>query len=63
METCPACNGSGKCRYCKGTGKNNDGTTCQVCLGTGNCQEKTPAGYMCNGTGKVTAIKEKKWDS
>ena len=58
METCPACNGTGKCRYCHGTRKNNDGTTCQVCSGTGRCQEKTPAGYICDGVGKVTAIRK-----
>lgn len=56
METCPACDGSGECRYCKGAGENEDGTTCEVCLGTGRCQEETPAGYRCDGTGKVTAI-------
>jgi len=57
METCPACNGSGKCRYCRGSGKNNDGTPCKVCLGTGKCQEVTPAGYRCSGSGKVTKIR------
>lgn len=56
METCPACNGSGECRYCRGRGTNNDGTTCQVCKGTKKCQEKTPAGYSCDGTGKVFAV-------
>lgn len=54
MEICPACNGNGKCRYCHGTGKNNDGSSCKMCLGTKKCQESTPAGYKCNGTGKVT---------
>ena len=28
-ETCPFCNGSGKCHYCEGTGK------CKTCDGTG----------------------------
>ena len=58
METCPACNGSGECRYCRGKGVNNDGTTCQVCLGDKKCKEKTPAGYSCDGNGEVTAIRK-----
>jgi hypothetical protein len=55
MPTCPACEGTGKCHWCK-AGKNNDGTVCQVCKGTGKCQDKTPAGYNCGGSGVVTKI-------
>jgi len=56
MPECPSCGGTGKCRWCRGKGINNDGTTCQACKGTKRCQDKTPAGYNCDGTGKVTKI-------
>ena len=44
---CFECHGSGKCKYCNGTGRNwygNEYTTCVVCHGSTNCQ-------LCYGTG------------
>lgn len=46
---CMDCGGSGKCHWCRGNGKNNDGTWCRVCNGAGKC-------LKCGGTGK-------KWSS
>lgn len=43
---CMECHGSGKCKYCNGTGKNwygNEYTDCVVCHGSTNCQ-------ICYGT-------------
>ena len=46
MAKCMDCGEKGKCRWCRGKGKNNDGTTCQMCLGSGICSK-------CNGTKSV----------
>jgi primosomal protein N' len=51
---CPACNGTGKCSDCEGTGNStyyNYGSPikCSICNGTGKCKE-------CNGTGKLNSL-------
>ena len=56
METCPSCNGTGKCKHCNGTGKLSNGDDCKVCLGTGKCSDKSPSGFRCHGEGKVVKI-------
>ncbi len=47
-EECKACEGSTKCRVCKGTGRDEKnyigGGLCNVCLGNGLCQ-------ACDGVG------------
>jgi len=43
---CSECNGTGKCRYCRGTGRKSWGGVCNECYGTGNCPR-------CGGEGLI----------
>ena len=54
-EKCPTCNGSGKCRFCRGVGK-VDGRNCQICDGNGKCRsckgKKEKSLYMFQREGR-----------
>ena len=56
MEVCPNCEGSGKCKWCEGTGKTSDGENCKKCYSDGKCADKSPSGYRCHATGEVAKI-------
>ncbi|MEA3491984.1 MAG: hypothetical protein U9R27_08815 [Campylobacterota bacterium] len=56
MEKCPSCGGTGKCKWCEGSGKDSSGEDCKKCYGSGKCSDKTPSGYRCHGTGEVAKI-------
>jgi hypothetical protein len=45
-QVCELCGGSGKCHYCRGSGRYLPDTTCSPCKGTGQCN-------ACGGTGKL----------
>jgi len=50
---CPACEGSGICSGCKGTGKSGEGImfipACEWCDGSGKC-------FICKGEGKIIKV-------
>ena len=51
IEMCGACNGTGKCRLCQGTGKRlgDDTIDCDNCNGTGQCQGGPGSGPCTQG--------------
>lgn len=46
LSECRACDGTGICRVCGGSGRDSQGCSCFVCRGTGRC-------HVCNGRGKI----------
>ena len=57
---CNACQGTGKCASCNGSGKTEDGLACFDCKGSGRCKECKGKGTQgnctaCNGTGQGDA--------